>query len=311
MRFPAALPCYYALCRPKPRGPLLSSGTRLCDPRDLPANGGGSLSRSLTPACECLPAQEDRASADAVCGTAVSERGEAVRRELQLSNGKPGEQAKSDRQDRMAPGQADPACGFKRHELAHGAGLGPALLQSAQHSQTAYQGRQTRHPLNATDLRAAPRQYNAAATASAGLELGQLAALGRSARRDGRLVALQPSPQADRERITHCAPRQRYHLQPGRSGRDRSEGAHQTCRHPPAESATAISVAGIPTQTERKRHEKPARSADKRCRQDTMTRARSLLAKSEARSRSQTPLGAKSTINQQVQATLAVKPQAT
>ena len=65
--------------------------------------------------------------------------------------------------------------GFIVTNLAHRAGLGGALLQSARHRRAAHQEGQVCLPLDAAVVPAVPRQRGPAATASAALQPGDLA----------------------------------------------------------------------------------------------------------------------------------------
>jgi hypothetical protein len=94
-----------------------------------------------------------------------------------------------------------------------------------------------------------------------------LNALQRHAGSDGRLVADQPATQADQDRSPRRATRPRHHFPAGRGRGDRSDGPDHPCCDPPIESATAMRVTAIRTQTEGKPQDRFVRHAEeRRCR---------------------------------------------
>jgi hypothetical protein len=94
------------------------------------------------------------------------------------------------------------------------------------------------------------------------LQPGHLLALHRAARSHGRLVVDQPATEADQDRGACRPPCPRHHLPTGRGGRHRPDGVRHPCCHPPIESATAMRVTAILTQTERRRHDRSTRCAE-------------------------------------------------
>lgn len=91
-------------------------------------------------------------------GATVTDQAEAPLQRLPVSGRILGPAAPCYRQDRMAPGRAVSDDRLHRHQPAHGAGLGGAVLQSARHGRAADQGRQICLPLDAAVMPEVPRQ---------------------------------------------------------------------------------------------------------------------------------------------------------
>ena len=96
------------------------------------------------------------------------------------------------------------------------------------------------------------------------LQLGHILALYRTTRGNGRLVADQPSAEADQDRSPRRPPRPRHHLSTGRGARHRPDSARHPCRDPPPSSATVMRMNGIRIQTERKPQDRSVRRDEKR-----------------------------------------------
>jgi hypothetical protein len=120
-----------------------------------------------------------------------------------------------------------------------------------------------RLPLDAAVMQAVPRQRGPAAAARAGLQPGNISALHRTARGDGRLVTDEPSAQADQDRGPRRAPRPRHHVSTCRGRGDRPDGACHPRRDPPPSSASDMYVTAIPPQTERTRQDRSVQLAEK------------------------------------------------
>ena len=146
-----------------------------------------------------------------------------------------------------------------------------------------------------------PRQRGAAAVARAGLQFGHRPALHRVARGHGRLVPHQPATETDQDRGACRPPRPRHHLPAGRGGRHRPDGPRHPRRDPPPSSATAMRMTEIKAQTERKRHDRSARRAEKHRRRAGMCGFTGPFTQLRAFARRQTPFGAEKTLDQVAQ----------
>lgn len=109
-----------------------------------------------------------------------------------------------------------------------------------------------------------PLQQSAAATPRAGLQLGHLPALHRTARSHGGLVTDQPATEADQDRGACRPSRPHHHLPTARRSRQRPDGARYPRRHPPPSSANAMRMTATNAQTERKWQDRSVRCAEKR-----------------------------------------------
>ena len=150
-----------------------------------------------------------------------------------------------------------------------------------------------------------PRQRGAAATPRAGLQLGHLPALHRTARSHGGLVTDQPATEADQDRGAYRPSRPHNHLPTGRGGRHRPDGARYPRRHPPPSSATAMRMTATHAQTKRKWQDRSVRCAAKHRRQATTRALRGLIRPTPTVcATTHAARGGKSLFRGQIQATL-------
>ncbi len=245
---------------------------RLCNPRDLCAAGRGGLFLRHPSAHQCRAARENRASDDPTRGASVANEGQAPIRGFRVSGAELGQASPCHRQDQMASGRVIPKDWLHRHQPAHGAGSGGAVLQNQRGTaeQHIKEGKYAFHWTRLSCRRF--RDNEVRLQLHAGLQPGDLPALHRAARGDGRLVADQPPAQADQDRGPRRASRPRHHLPAGRGRGHRPDGQGHSRRHTPIASATVMRVTAIQAQTEQKRRDSSVRHAEKRRCRARMTR---------------------------------------
>ena len=116
------------------------------------------------------------------------------------------------------PGERFPRVGFIVTNLSRPAERVIRLLQSARHGGAVHQGRQERDQLDPAFLPWLPQQRGASSAARLGIQLGQLPAHARLARRSGPLVADHLTREADQDWSEGRAPQPLHHFPDGGSG---------------------------------------------------------------------------------------------